>query len=90
LSGPCVWIAVAVVGRGWFSFGYPSDVIFAFFIKPVLLGRVDDVVRRSDTPADIADYRLIEPECFEGSNFHNSRQKKHQKPQNPAILPFLL
>jgi hypothetical protein len=28
------------------------------------------------------DYRFIEPECFEGSNFHNSRQKKRQKPQN--------
>jgi hypothetical protein len=44
--------------------------MFTLFIELFLLGVADNVIRRSNTIAHIANYRLIKPECFEWLNLH--------------------
>ncbi len=46
------------------------NVVQTFFVKLLLLGLADNIVRRSNTTAHIADYIGVEPECPERLNFH--------------------
>jgi hypothetical protein len=44
--------------------------MFTLFIELLLLGVTDNIIRRSNTMAHIANYCLIKPKCFERLNLH--------------------
>jgi len=70
VGGPCVLIIVAVIRSSCLSFDYAHDIIFALFIELFLLGVTDNIIRRSNTSAHIANYCPIKPKRFERLNLH--------------------